>query len=318
MSIDFDRCGVAGGPCFAGIEEVRGWLHQTFQSPVRFFPRTREAVQDAIRRLPLQPGDEVLATDQEYPPLVEFWRGEAERRGFHFKEVPLPLPVASPEAAVERFWCHVSPRTRGFYLSHVLCLTGLVFPVAELCRRARRCGRLFTLIDGAHALGQIPVDGAELPADFYAGCLHKWVGGAYGAAFQCGIPGQDELKDGQPFQQVPSPLPRLPDTSAHRLALWCIERFARVFGLEPLSLEPERWVAQMVALPLPRRVGCPRRLQQALGERGFRVSVHRVHNVPVVRLCLQPQHSEEDVEKLLHALRACLDWRVRLFSGWRN
>jgi cysteine desulfurase / selenocysteine lyase len=58
---------------------------------------------------------------------------------------------------------------------HVSNVLGTVNPVEEIVRRARAAGAL-TVIDGAQAVPQVPVDLAAIDADFYAWTGHK----AYG------------------------------------------------------------------------------------------------------------------------------------------
>ncbi len=147
-----------------------------------YVPNATTGLNIVARSLPLQPGDEVLASDHEYGALDRTWRFVCARRGARYINQPLPLPVESQEQVVEALWAGVTERTRVLFLSHITSPTALIFPVAELVRRAREAG-ILTVVDGAHAPGQIPLDLTGLGVDFYAGNLHKWVSSPKGAAF---------------------------------------------------------------------------------------------------------------------------------------
>ena len=130
----------------------------------------------------LRPGDEVLSTNHEYGALSRTWRYICKLTGASYAEAPVPLPLESRSSFVERFWSRISERTRVIFLSHITSPTALVFPVAEICRRARLAG-ILTIIDGAHAPGQLALDLHAMGADIYAGACHKWLCAPKGAAF---------------------------------------------------------------------------------------------------------------------------------------
>lgn len=124
--------------------------------------------------LDLKAGSEVLLTDQEHPGGRCCWEQKAARYGITLNTVTLPRPPASVDEVVERFAKALTPRTQVVVLSHITTATGLVLPVKEICRLARDRGVL-SHVDGAHAIGQIPLDLHDLGCDFYASSPHKWL-----------------------------------------------------------------------------------------------------------------------------------------------
>ncbi len=147
-----------------------------------FVPNATHGMNIVARSLELQPGDEVLGTDHEYGAVERTWRFNCERQGAMYRTQPIPLPFSSAESIVEQLWQGVTERTRVIVISHISSPTALMFPVAEIAQRAAAQG-ILTIIDGAHAPGQVDLNLETLGADFYVGNGHKWMSGAVGAGF---------------------------------------------------------------------------------------------------------------------------------------
>ena len=124
--------------------------------------------------LDLKAGAEVLLTDQEHPGGRSCWEQKAARYGITMNTVTLPRPPASVDEIVGRFAKALTPRTQVVVFSHITTMTGLVLPVKELCQLARDRGVL-SHVDGAHAIGQIPLNLHDLGCDFYGTSPHKWL-----------------------------------------------------------------------------------------------------------------------------------------------
>ncbi len=165
----------------AARERLATYLHADCDDLV-FVTNATSGLNVVARSLPLAPGDEILSTDHEYGALDRTWEHVCQKAGAHYLRQPVPLPVSTPEAAVEAIWAGVTPRTRILFLSHVTSPTALRFPVEELCRRAREAG-ILSIVDGAHAPGQIPVNLTAIGADVYSGNCHKWLCAPKGSAF---------------------------------------------------------------------------------------------------------------------------------------
>ena len=146
-----------------------------------YLPNATTGVNTVARSLRLQPGDEILTSDHEYGACDNTWEFVCQQTGARYVPVEIPLPFQAEEF-VRRIWAGVTPQTRVIFLSHLSSTTALIFPLTELCRRARVAG-ILTLIDGAHVPGHMPLNLNALGADFYTGNCHKWLCAPKGAAF---------------------------------------------------------------------------------------------------------------------------------------
>jgi isopenicillin-N epimerase len=130
----------------------------------------------------LKPGDQILTTDHEYSALEKTWAYVARKTGAEIVVVKIPVPLETEAQFTEAVISGMTDRTRVLFLSHITSATALVFPIERAIAEARRRG-IFSVIDGAHAPGHIPLNLDALGADFYAGNCHKWMMAPKGSAF---------------------------------------------------------------------------------------------------------------------------------------
>ena len=130
----------------------------------------------------LKAGDAVLYTDLDYPAMQNAMKWLGERRGVRVVRFVIPEPathdnvIAAYTAALDK-----NPDVRLVLLTHVSNKTGLVSPVAAISALARARG-VDTIVDAAHAIGQMDVTIPDIGADFVGFNLHKWIGAPLGVA----------------------------------------------------------------------------------------------------------------------------------------
>lgn len=138
------------------------------------------ALSGVANGLDLVAGDEVLTTTQEHPAALSPWLFLARRRGVIVKQIELPMPLTGAEQVLGLFAGAVTPRTRVLALSHVQHGDGALLPVRDVCQFARQRD-IFTVVDGAQALGMLDLNLTDLGCDFYGASFHKWLGGCHGS-----------------------------------------------------------------------------------------------------------------------------------------
>ncbi len=167
------------------IEGVRQRLARAFGCDPEELAITRnasEALEICQLGLDLEPGDEVLTTDQDYPRMLTTWDQRARRDGIVITKIAFPVPPPSMRDLVERFERAITPRTKVIHFCHITNLSGQIFPVREICRLARSRG-IEAIVDGAHAFAHFPFRRDGLECDFYGTSLHKWLLAPIGTGF---------------------------------------------------------------------------------------------------------------------------------------
>ncbi|QHD08708.1 aminotransferase class V-fold PLP-dependent enzyme [Pseudomonas sp. R76] len=144
---------------------------------IAFTRNATEALQSLIRNYNcLQPGDQVLISDLEYDTVKGAMRWLAGYRGVEVIEISHTHP-STFDSLLQTYRDTFAqyPRLKLMALTHVTHRTGLVMPVEAIAKAAREHG-VDVILDGAHALGQIEFNLAQLGIQFAGFNLHKWIG----------------------------------------------------------------------------------------------------------------------------------------------
>jgi isopenicillin-N epimerase len=254
----------------------------------------------------------------------------------------VPLPVSTHAQFVDDFWAAVTPRTRVILISQLTSPTALVFPVAEICARARARG-ILTVVDGSHVPGQLPLSLRAMDPDFFVGILHKWVCAPKGSAFLYARPDVQLLidplvvswgwepknpgpskfveyhewqgsRDISPFLSVPSALAFQAEHDWDSVRKRCIalasdaQKEVAALTRQPLYHPPgaPEWHGQMVCVPLPPETDDLWLMNALRHEHQIDVSVDRFEGRPRVRISVQGYNGPEDVDRLINSLKQLL------------
>lgn len=143
---------------------------------------TSEALQIAQLGLDLEPGDEILTTNQDYGRMLDTWEQRVRRDKLVLNKVSFPVPPPGLADLTSRFERAITPRTKVIHFCHITNLTGQIFPVREIADLARSRG-IVTIVDGAHAFAHFPFALRDLGCDVYGTSLHKWLSAPIGTGF---------------------------------------------------------------------------------------------------------------------------------------
>jgi isopenicillin-N epimerase len=305
-----------------------------------FVPNATHGMNIVAANLALRPGDEVLLTNHEYGAVRRLWGRRCSEAGAKTTLATLPCDWGDDAELVDALFERVTERTRAIVVSHVSSQTAVVFPVAEICRRASQAG-ILTAIDGPHAVAMVPVDAAAIGCDFYAASCHKWLSGPFGSGFlyvrrehQAGLKPvitswgkslsgrqprwQDEFHwpgtfDPTPYLTLPAAIEFLEvlglesfRDQTRRLADYARTQLSTI-GAEPVT-SPTHCAPPMVSMHLPHVPrsdawpGKPHPLQVELAEQGIEVPIFEWQERLHLRVSCHLYNSPADIDRLASAL----------------
>jgi len=135
---------------------------------------TTEALDTIISGIDLQPGDEVLMSDQDYSSMIQAYDQQAKRYGIKPVLIQFPLLPKSKFDIVRAFEKGITAKTKILLMSHVINATGTVLPVQEISTMAKS-NEVDVMIDRAHSFAHLDFKIAETGCDYFGCSLHKWL-----------------------------------------------------------------------------------------------------------------------------------------------
>lgn len=147
--------------------------------------------------LQLQPGEELLTTEQDYFVTHESLRTAAARHGAVVREVALfqDIQTVSADEIVQTLVSALTPQTRIVALTWVHSGIGLKLPLPQISEALAEANKgrdesqqALLCIDGVHGFGVEDVTMRELGCDFFMAGCHKWLFGPRGTGIVWGKP----------------------------------------------------------------------------------------------------------------------------------
>lgn len=144
---------------------------------VVFVDNATTGVVSVIQSLKLKPTDSLVYMSIGYGPIHNYLR----TLDVELIEAPCNVPL-SMDQIVDSVLSSVKENTKLAILDHITSATGAILPIERLIGKLQSRG-VFVMIDGAHAIGQIPLNMTALSPDAYVSNCHKWLYSSKGCAF---------------------------------------------------------------------------------------------------------------------------------------
>lgn len=297
------------------------------------------AINIIAKSMNLSPGDEILATNHEYGALDRTWDYYCKKAGAKYIQQSIPIPLTSKEEFIESFWKGYTPNTKAIFISHITSMTALIFPVKEICEKAKELG-LMTIVDGAHVPGHIPLDLSELKADIYTGACHKWMLTPKGCSFlyatkevqnnfdpviiswgyQAEFPGkslfldyhqQQGTRDYSAFLTVPKAIDFLAKNNwesvsedAKTMLRSNYKSLCDIVGTQPICPVTPEFLGQICSIPVTLKNDDPLLLKNILFDQyKIEIPVFKLREQVFMRLSTQAYVTQENIDYLKRALQ---------------
>ena len=159
----------------AARETVSKFIHAESPSEIVFTRNTSESlnlVAKSFAPTVLEPGDEVVITIMEHHSNLIPWQQVCRETG---AKLVYLYPTKTGQLTTEEVLSKVGPKTKILAVGQVSNVLGVENPVKNLGKLVHKYGG-YLVVDGAQSLPHMPVDVADLGADFFAFSAHKAMG----------------------------------------------------------------------------------------------------------------------------------------------
>ncbi|HXD91561.1 MAG TPA: aminotransferase class V-fold PLP-dependent enzyme, partial [Bacteroidia bacterium] len=272
----------------------------------------------------------------EYGALDRAWNYYCKKAGAKYVRQPITLPLTTKEKFIEDFFAGLTPKTKAIFISQITSTTALIFPVKEICEIAKAKG-LFTIVDGAHVPGHIPLNLADIQADVYTGACHKWMCTPKGCSFlyikkefqplfdpliiswgyESAAPSHSQFldynqiqgtRDFTAFLTVPAAIQFMQENNWSKVAANCralahknYQRFCTLLGTAPLCPITDEFLGQMCSMRI--KTTEPEKLQRLLYEKyQIEIPVMRQDANVFIRYSIQVFNTQQHLDNLYNAL----------------
>ncbi|MDQ3842940.1 MAG: aminotransferase class V-fold PLP-dependent enzyme, partial [Bacteroidota bacterium] len=97
-----------------------------------------EGLETVIFGLPLKRGDEVVASKQDYPNMVNAWKQREQRDGIKVNWINLDLPSEDKTYLVKQYVTAFTPNTKVVHITHIINWNGQILPVRQIADEAKK------------------------------------------------------------------------------------------------------------------------------------------------------------------------------------
>jgi isopenicillin-N epimerase len=147
-----------------------------------FVPNATTAINTVLRSLAFDSGDEIVVTNMGYGAVNNAAEFVARRSGAKVVKADIPFPLTDQGQILEAFEAALGPRTKAAIFDHITSPTALVLPIDAMVELCEQRG-ILSIVDGAHAVGQLSLDLKTTGASYYTSNCHKWLCAPKGCAF---------------------------------------------------------------------------------------------------------------------------------------
>lgn len=160
-----------------GRQSIAEFIHADPEDVV-LVQNTSTGINTVLKSMRWKPGDILLGTNLNYCSAV--CASEAATKAYNVKDVTteylqIKFPIESENEIVDMYKEYFKRKqVKLAVIDHATSVSACKMPIHKLIPLCKEYGVL-TLIDGAHAPGQLQLNMKELDPDFYTGSLNKWL-----------------------------------------------------------------------------------------------------------------------------------------------